>query len=188
MCLDPIPSLSVIQPLCPTPPSCPQYPSPHLAIAALIWSLTAPYPLLWPMSAHHLELLSHATPTTSSNCHLALMHPSSLSPGHLALLAILPLPHLAPCHQPSAPPPLPSGPPIPPLSYPTTPSNCHLTLLPPVIPYLPCYLALLTLTPCPIWLPAISPPAPTTPTPIWTSCPHPTKYHHQRFPPPKKEI
>ena len=47
-----------------------------LAIAAPIWPLAAPYPLIWPLPAHHLELLLHATPTTPSNCHLALMHPA----------------------------------------------------------------------------------------------------------------
>ena len=73
-------------------------------------------------------------------------------------------------------------------SCPTTPTNCHLALLSPAIPSIPCHLALLTPNPCLIWLPAVAPPASTTPTPIWNSCPHPTKYHHQRSPPPKKEI
>ena len=59
---NPIPSpvwypISVTLPhhlLCSTPP--------HLAMAAPIWPLTAPYPLIWLLSTHHLELLPHATP------------------------------------------------------------------------------------------------------------------------------
>ena len=145
---------------------------PHLVIAAPICHLTTPCPLIWPLPAHPLELLLHATPTTPINCHLALIHPAipSLQPsgppcptapaasGSL-LSASCPTTLLP--HHPLAPPP---------------PQMPHLSLLSPAIPSLPCHLALLVPTPCPILLPAIAPPAPTTPTPVWTSCPHPTKY------------
>ena len=46
----------------------------------------------------------------------------------------------------------------------TTPSNCHLTLLPPAIPSLPCHLALLVPTHCPIGSP---------PLPLLPQYPHP---------------
>ena len=98
---------------------------PPLAIAASIWPLTTPCPLIWPLPSHHFELLPHATPTTSSNCHLALMHPP------------IPLswPSGPPC--PTVPAPsdslssasCPTTPAIWP-SYPITPSICHLALLP----------------------------------------------------------
>ena len=46
-----------------------------------------PLPLIWHLPSHCLELLLHATPTTPSNCHLALMHPAIPS-----LLATAPAP------------------------------------------------------------------------------------------------
>ena len=142
-----------------------------LAITTLIFPLTASYPMIWPLPAHHLELLPHATPTTLAiaiwpSCTLpspslpAIWPSLSQCPCPIWLPAISLLPH----------------------------HPCHLALLPPAIPSLPCHLALLAPTPCTIFLPAIAPPAPTTPTLIWTSCPNPTKYHHQRSPPSKKEI
>ena len=110
------------------------------------------------MPPHYLQQLP-------SDPH-APCHP--LPPGHLALLAPLPLPHLAPCHQPPASPPLPSGPPTPPPSCPTTPIPCYP--LPPLSSGTP------SASSQSHWLLAIASPAspaPTTPTPIWTSCPNP---------------
>ena len=149
-------------------------------------SYLAPYstlPLIQPLPAHHLELLPHVTPTILSNCHLALMHPPitpSWPSGTPCPTATVPSGSLPSASSPTTPAIWPS--------CPTTPSNCHLALLPSAIPTVPCHLALLAPTPCPIWLPAIAPPAQPSPTPIWTSCSHPTKYHHQRSPPPTKEI
>ena len=54
--------LSGIPPQCPSATILPAVPYPPLAIAASIWPLTAPYPLIWLLPTHHLELLLHATP------------------------------------------------------------------------------------------------------------------------------
>ena len=74
--------------------------------------------------------------------------------------------------------------PLPPSSYPATPSNCHLVLLLPAIPSLPCQLASCPTTPCHLALLPPSPPPHLTLLPP----PPPIKYHHQMSPPPKKEI
>ena len=173
--------LSGIPPQCPTTTILAHSTPPPSGHCCSYLASNCPLPLIWPQPTHHLELLLHATPTTPSNCHLVLMHlpspPSWLSgpPCNTAP------PPLAPCHQPPAPPPLPSGPSAPPPQATAIWPSCPLLSLPPLPSGTP------GPTPCPIWPPAIAP-APTTPTPIWTSYPHPTKYHHQRFPPPKKEI
>ena len=84
-CLEPY-LMSGIPPQGPMATILPAVPYPTLAIAAAIWHLTALYPLIWPLPAHHLEILLHATPNTPSNCHLALMHPDISPPSCLALL------------------------------------------------------------------------------------------------------
>ena len=56
----PIPCLA-FHPECPTPSSCPQYPTPSGHCCSYLAS-NCPLPLIWPLPAHHLELLLHATP------------------------------------------------------------------------------------------------------------------------------
>ena len=83
-----------------------------------IWSLTSPYPLIWPPAAHHLELLPHHPPATppppvttiwpSYTCH-------PLPPFYLALLPPTALPSLASSHPSCLHHPLPYGSPAPPL-------------------------------------------------------------------------
>ena len=162
--------LSGIPPKCPTATILLTVPYHPLAIAAPIWPLTAPYPLIWPLPAHHLELLLYATPLPPATA----IWPS----------CTLPSPPSGPSGPPCPTAPTPSAS-LPSASYPTTPtiwsscltspSNCHLALLPSGIPSLPSLLALLAPTPCPIWLPAIAPPAPTTSNPNLDLLPP----HHQ---------
>ena len=133
-------------------------PHPHLAIAAPIWPLTALYPWSGPWLPTILNSCAIPPPLPqqllSGPC--APCHP--LPPCDLALLAVLPLPHLAPCHPPPAL-PLPATAiwPSCPLTSPPSPAVWHSW------PQLP----------CPIWLPAIVSPAPTTTIPSGPLAPTP---------------
>ena len=87
----------------PTATILPTVPNPPLPIAAPIWPLTAPYSLIWPIPAHHLELLLHTTtllPATAiwPSCPYHPLPPlPSGTPGPNSLS------HLAPHHCPFCP-------------------------------------------------------------------------------------